>query len=124
MPQILAAVTLLIAIGSATAIAQSSQPARAPAGDPVAGREAYVRTACYQCHGHEGQGGAAGPRVGPAPMMAFPAWVKYTRSPRGEMPPYSTKVLSDREMADIYAFLAALPGPKAVKDIPLLNPVK
>ena len=37
------------------------------------------------------------------------------------MPPYTSKVVSDSEMADIYAFLQSLPQPPAVKDIPLLN---
>jgi hypothetical protein len=30
-------------------------------------------------------------------------------------------LLSDKEVADIYAFLEALPGRRPVEDIPLLN---
>ena len=37
------------------------------------------------------------------------------------MPPYTSKVVSDSELADIYAFLQSLPQPPAAKSIPLLN---
>jgi hypothetical protein len=38
------------------------------------------------------------------------------------MPPYTEKVLSNQDMADIYAFLQARPLPLASKLIPLLAP--
>jgi len=38
------------------------------------------------------------------------------------MPPYSSKVLSDAEIDDIYAFLKTIAPPRSLKDIPLLNP--
>jgi hypothetical protein len=37
------------------------------------------------------------------------------------MPPYTAAVLSDKEAADIFAFLKTLPGRRPVKDFPLLN---
>jgi hypothetical protein len=37
------------------------------------------------------------------------------------MPLYTTKVLSDTELANIYAFLQALPAPPPVQSIPLLR---
>jgi hypothetical protein len=37
------------------------------------------------------------------------------------MPPYTTKVVSDRELADIFAFLASIPPAPAPDTIPLLN---
>jgi hypothetical protein len=37
------------------------------------------------------------------------------------MPPYTLKVLSDAELADIYAFLRSIPPPRGEKDIPSLN---
>jgi hypothetical protein len=37
------------------------------------------------------------------------------------MPPYTAKVLSDKDLADIYAFLQSLQQPPTAKDIPLLN---
>ena len=37
------------------------------------------------------------------------------------MPPYSEKILSDDELADIYAYLKAVPKPVDYKTIPLLK---
>jgi hypothetical protein len=37
------------------------------------------------------------------------------------MPPYTAKVVSDKDLADIYAFLQAVKQPPAVKQIPLLS---
>ncbi len=37
------------------------------------------------------------------------------------MPPYSPKVLSDQDIADIYAFLQSLPVPPNPKDISILQ---
>jgi hypothetical protein len=37
------------------------------------------------------------------------------------MPPYTAKVVSDKDLADIYAFLQSVKQPPAVKAIPLLN---
>jgi hypothetical protein len=38
------------------------------------------------------------------------------------MPAFSADVLSDTELTEIQAFLANLPAPKPVQDIPLLSP--
>lgn len=37
------------------------------------------------------------------------------------MPPYTSKTVSDAQLADIYAFLKAIPRPRDAKEIPLLN---
>jgi hypothetical protein len=37
------------------------------------------------------------------------------------MPAYVEAVMSDKDIADIYAFLRALPGPRDVKQIGILN---
>jgi len=37
------------------------------------------------------------------------------------MPPYTAKVVSDKDLADIYAFLQSAKQPPPVKDIPLLK---
>jgi ubiquinol-cytochrome c reductase cytochrome c subunit len=85
------------------------------------GKRLYTSYGCYQCHGHQAQGSpATGPRLGPSPI-AYPAFAQYVRQPTGQMPPYSSKVVSDAEMADIYAFLRSLPRPPAAKSIPMLK---
>jgi hypothetical protein len=37
------------------------------------------------------------------------------------MPPYTAKVLSGSELADIYAFLQSRPQPPALDSVPLLK---
>jgi mono/diheme cytochrome c family protein len=83
------------------------------------GKHLYHSYGCYECHGGQGQGSPlSGPRVGPDPMN-FPSFASYIRHPSGQMPPYTRKVTSDSELADIYAFLKSLPPPD-VKKIPAL----
>jgi hypothetical protein len=40
------------------------------------------------------------------------------------MPAYIDKVITDQELTDIWAYLKTLPGPKPVKDIPILDQMK
>jgi mono/diheme cytochrome c family protein len=86
-----------------------------------AGATLYRKTGCFQCHVNEGQGGPQGPRLGPNPIP-FARFVQYVRKPRGDMPPYTDKVISEDELAAIYAFLESRPRPPAVSTIPLLAP--
>ena len=109
------AVAALAAFGG-SAWAQSA----APAGDAAHGKALFATDGCYQCHGYVGQGGVAGPRLGPPPI-AYEAFTAQLRHPRAEMPPYEAKILPDKDAADIYAYLQTLPKPPAVKDVPLLN---
>jgi ubiquinol-cytochrome c reductase cytochrome c subunit len=86
----------------------------AAAGNGEAGRQLFVRKGCYQCHGREGQGSPnTGPRLGPNPL-ALAAFVRAVRTPRAQMPPYTEKLVSDAELADIRAFLDARPRPASI----------
>jgi ubiquinol-cytochrome c reductase cytochrome c subunit len=99
---------------AAQAPAGSAQSQPAPAGNAAAGRKIYMKTGCNSCHGNEGQGAQpTGPRLAPNPTP-YAAFSRYVREPRANMPPYTEKVLSDRDLADIYAFLRAQPGPARV----------
>ena len=116
----LAAALLLTCAGARVWAQEStSRTPAAPAGNAENGKKIYKTYGCYQCHGYEGQGGG-GPRLGPD-ALAYPAFSRYTRRPTGEMPPYTSKVVSDKELADIYAFLKSLPKPPDPKSIPLLK---
>ena len=95
--------------------------AEVPPGRVEQGAELYRSTGCFQCHANEGQGGAQGPKLGPDPI-SFPRFTWYVRHPTGSMPPYTNVVMSDRGLADIYAFLAARPQPPDIDRIPLLAP--
>jgi mono/diheme cytochrome c family protein len=87
------------------------------------GKTAYVASGCWQCHGFEGQGSVttSGGRVIADSQLPAEAFAAYVRKPSGAMPPYSAAILSDADLADIYAYLTARPKPQAGKDIPLLN---
>ena len=91
-------------------------------GNAPNGNRIYTADGCYQCHGRVGQGSqsTAAPRIGP-PAVTIDAFARYIHAPTGNMPPYTSKVVSDQDIADIYAFLKSLPPAPAVKDIPLLN---
>ena len=84
------------------------------------GKRLFVKDGCYQCHGYQGQGGAAGARLAPRPIV-LAALIAYVRHPTGQMPPYTSKVLSDADLADIHAYLSSIPTPPPAKNIPLLN---
>jgi mono/diheme cytochrome c family protein len=87
------------------------------------GKTAFVQHGCWQCHGFEGQGSVttSGGRVIADTQLPADAFMAYVRAPTGAMPPFRPEILSDSDLADIYAYLEARPKPQAAKDIPLLN---
>ena len=116
-----AAVTLTGAVLLLAPLAQAQDAGQsAPAGDADKGKQLFNSYGCWSCHGKEGQGGRAGPRIGPNPPV-FTGFVAYVRKPTNQMPPFTEKVASDQDLVDIYAFLRSLPQPKPVREIPLLN---
>jgi mono/diheme cytochrome c family protein len=107
---------LLLALGVG-ALAQD----KPPPGDATKGKQIYLADGCYQCHGYVGQGSrSTGPRLA-RPELTFDKFENHIRKPSNEMPPYEEPVLSDRDAADIYAFLRSLPPPPSASSIPLLN---
>ena len=87
------------------------------------GRQLYLDFGCHQCHGFEGQGSQASPpnpRIAPTPypLEAFSAFL---RTPVRLMPPYSPNVMTDEQLRAIYEFVASIPEPPAVDDIPALS---
>ena len=85
------------------------------------GKHVFMRAGCWQCHGTLGQGGAAGPKLAPDPLP-FDALSSFVRTSNREMPAYREEVLSDAELADLYAFLQSILKSPDPKSIPLLNP--
>lgn len=84
------------------------------------GKEAFIRNGCWQCHGTEGQGGAAGLKLAPSPKPL--AYISaFIRNSNGPMPPYTEKVLPESDVADIHAYLQSLPPAPDPKTIPALN---
>jgi ubiquinol-cytochrome c reductase cytochrome c subunit len=85
-----------------------------------AGAALYRKKGCYECHVEEAQGGPQGPRLGPNPIPQA-RFAAYVRNPTGDLPPFTERVLTNQELADIYAFIEARAQPKAVSTVPLLS---
>jgi mono/diheme cytochrome c family protein len=115
--RLLAAALVLAAAGIAAPAWSQDAP---PPGDAPSGKKLYLATGCFECHGRAGQGGAFN---GPAPILAktqlpYEAFAQQLRNPSNDMPTYSTTVMSDKEVADIFAFLASLSGPMEANAAP------
>jgi mono/diheme cytochrome c family protein len=110
------------AVLSATLIAglSGALTADTPA-NAARGKQLYMATGCYQCHGTRGTGGGnAGPRLAPTPIP-FEGFLLVLRQPRARMPVYTSVVMPDADVADIYAYLQSVPKGKTASEIPLLN---
>ena len=67
-----------------------------------------------------GQGANTGPKLAPQPM-AVDSLASYIRNSKETlMPAYSADLVSDRDVADIHAYLVSIKPPPAAKDLPLL----
>jgi mono/diheme cytochrome c family protein len=89
-------------------------------GNAAKGKELFFNYNCYSCHGFSGQNGP-GNRLVPM-KMSQAAFMVYVRKP-ARMPTYSAKVISDQQLADIFAHIKSLPDAPAAADIPLLQDI-
>jgi mono/diheme cytochrome c family protein len=106
---------ILLPLLAATSSAQTMT------GDAVNGKRLTMRNGCYQCHGTVGQGGLAGPRLAQS-KLSQAGFISYVRNPRpGNMPPYRANVMTDQELADVYAYLQSVPPPVPLANIPILT---
>jgi mono/diheme cytochrome c family protein len=85
------------------------------------GKEAFLLHGCWQCHGYQGQGGIAGAKLAPNPIP-FEALSNFVRTTNRAMPPFRKEILSDEDLADIYAYLQSIPKDPDPNSIPLLDP--
>ena len=110
---------LLFVIPAVRAQQSSDAP---PAGNAQNGKKLFMSDGCYECHGRQGQGAAqtGAARIGP-PQLTFEGFQSYVRQPTNQMPPYTSKAITDQDLGDIYAYLKSIPMPPKGKDIPLLN---
>ena len=107
----------LIAITGAGVFA-ADKPANA-----ARGKQLYMATGCYQCHGTRGEGGGnAGPRLAPGPLP-LEGFTLQLRQPRVRMPLYTAVVMPDTDVADIYAYLLTVPKGKTAAEIPMLKSI-
>ena len=92
--------------------APAAAPSAAPQGNADNGKMLYARRGCWTCHGYVAQGGdlnpnATGPRLA-GRTTSWPAFSRYVRRPTGNMIPYTEKVLPDKELAGIFAWLRSI----------------
>jgi mono/diheme cytochrome c family protein len=104
-------------------IGVSARAQDTPPGDAAEGKRLFLADGCFLCHGRAGEGGALN---GPAPILAktqlpFEGFAGQVRQPINDMPAYSEQVMSEKQIADIYAFVQSLPGPRPIKDVPILS---
>ena len=115
-------VVAALILTSSLARAQQAGANTAPSGNAQNGKKNFASDGCYECHGFQGQGatqtGAA--RIGPS-QLSLESFISYVRHPTNQMPPYTSKAISDQDLTDIYAYLKSIPLPPKGKDIPLLN---
>lgn len=114
IPKSLPALSAVLLVLAATAAGAQDSGA-----DPRAGEALFESHQCWQCHGHQGQGGTAASRIGPTPYP-FDAFAQLVRR-TNLMPAYSPNVLSDEQLRQIYAFVRSIPEPPALEDIPELD---
>jgi mono/diheme cytochrome c family protein len=110
---------LVLAMALPTAVFAQSNTA----GNAETGKRLFMKQNCYYCHGTTGQGTRDGARLAQT-ALNLQGLTRYVRKPTGAMPAFTEKILSDQELADIYAYLKSLPAAKAPKDIPLLDQIK
>jgi mono/diheme cytochrome c family protein len=112
---------LLAAVSLASLVcAQAQDP---PKGDAAKGKALWLADGCSYCHGTVGQGGggrSAGLRIAHQPLP-FEAFLNQVRRPADEMPIYVESVLSNQDVADIFAYIQSLPPPPDLKSIRILN---
>jgi mono/diheme cytochrome c family protein len=85
------------------------QSEKAPTGNAEAGRVFWQEQLCQYCHGTVGGGGWGPDLAGRALTLA--QFTRAVRQPWGLMPSYATTQVNDQAMADLHAYLSALPRP-------------
>ena len=110
-----------ITLGSESLAQTATPPSRTTAigaGNAENGKDVYLKYSCYACHGYAGHGGAASRLV---PMrLSLSAFSSFVRKP-ASMPPYTAKVLSEEQLADVWAYVRTLPESPPARTIGLLN---
>jgi mono/diheme cytochrome c family protein len=85
------------------------------------GKKLFEAKACYECHGWRGQGGLAGARLAQTKLNLQGFRNILRNPPPSNMPPYRAAVLTDQEVADLFAYIQSFPAPEAAEKIPLLK---
>lgn len=112
MRMLLSGSAIAFLLGAVTATADESDQSK------MGGRDLYMTYQCWQCHGYEGQGGAAARLA--ATDYPFEAFARFVRHPN-VMPAYTPNLLSDEKLSRIYEYIRSIPKPPALEDIRALR---
>src|ERR1700687_2397609 len=113
--------TLLLGVAMAAVALGAAEAQNMPKGDAKAGLANFRKFGCYSCHGIVGQGTLRdGPRLNAA-ALGYPALLAQLRTPRYEMPAYTAVQIPDSGVADIFAYLSAIPKQPDAKSIKALQ---
>jgi len=112
-------VTCHVTLGLAALAAGLVLGQAAMAASAEKGKVEFMKHGCWQCHGELGQGGV-GPKLAPDPIP-FDTLSTFVRTTDGNMPPFREPILSNEDLADIYAYLQSIPKGRDARSIPLLN---
>jgi len=78
--------------------------------DAQNGKKVFEKLGCFRCHGSAGEGmaqtgkEAGSPKIA-ATKLSLRGFLESVRKPKGQMPPFGTKQVSDEELSEVYAFL-------------------
>ncbi|MBI3704918.1 MAG: cytochrome c [Rhizobiales bacterium] len=88
------------------------------------GKTAYTKHGCWQCHGFLGQGSlvTSGGTVLSRTALPYDVFKNFVRNSNRTMPPYREAILSDADLADIYAYMQSIPKSPDANSIQLLKP--
>ncbi len=78
------------------------------------GKKVFDSLGCSRCHGGDGEGmtragaqGSGPPKIAQTPLSTQ-QFLSLVRAPKGQMPPFGDKQVSDAELLDVYAFLQSV----------------
>lgn len=83
-----------------------SSATKASTGDAATGKTTFASLPCVNCHGENAEG-----NIGPKLAGFSKGWDVFqttVRNGRRQMPKFSTDVVSDQQLADVYAWLTSL----------------
>lgn len=112
---------LSLALAAALFAGASAAQDKTPAGSSERGKKLFVDLNCYSCHGTHGQGGGRGSEPTIPAGYPWQAFLNQMRKPRLDMPVYEEKWVSNRDVADMYAYFTSLKPAPAASSIPVLN---
>jgi mono/diheme cytochrome c family protein len=87
------------------------------------GKSLFQSLGCFRCHGAAGEGmsqpgnNSAPPKIS-GTHLSLQDFVHAVRSPKGQMPPFGPKQVSDSELADVYAFLHSAAATQTKLELP------